>query len=453
MTGGATKRLGGLGAALASATLVLASGCEDEATRAQAARAEQLKGDLKRSLETLEQEASDPSRAPLSQVYKDAAKARAIALELKDDAARDKSDELAKQAREGSAKAAQQSFAKLEERAKAALDKSEPGEAAKACADAVDALDHASPSVAVAYGKELDALRVQVAARAQTAKRAKEVLTTARQLKDESKNLEARAVCRSFDLVSDLSQSPFKPLVAALLREIPEKQEVEEFLTVFDGSDAQQIKYFTREHEYTWKAENNVLWGDNSEYEDSESTIWLGDDTPPGWSDLVLEVRFKIDNAGLNILLRAAKDENDKATTFDMISIGADDAGKGSWAQVRVVVKGPKASYAVNGGQTKTVDLKEPKGLLGLSVPGQADVKVQSVKIRLLDKDAKPPKLKIQEEQPKKEEDPKGKKKRKKHGGETKADKPADDEKKGDEKKGDEKKGDEKKEDAPSDGG
>lgn len=406
-------RSSALAALLALAPFVL-GGCEDEETRKAQARQQELKGRLSAGLASLEQSSADP-QASYAQVLKDSARIRAIAIELGDAEAQKKTEELAQRAKDSQEKSLKQAFDKLADKGKDALGQSDPAAAAKACQEAQDSIDRAPAPVAARYGKELSDLRVQLASRGEAAKRAKEVLSTARQLKEEAKNVEARAVCRSFEVVGSLRDSPFKPLVTALMSEIPEKSETEEFLTIFDGTDEQQVKYFTREYEFQGAAflfEKNLLHGTNTEYpEGPASTAWLGDDAG-GWSDYVVEIRFKVDAVGLDFLVRAAKDEQDHPTTFDKIELTAADSGQGSWAQARLTVKGGKATCTVNGGAAKTLDLKEPKGILGFSLPGNADVSIQSVRLRLLDKDAKPPKLKVVEEAPKKEDDPgkKGKK-------------------------------------------
>jgi hypothetical protein len=258
-------------------------------------------------------------------------------------------------------------------------------------------------------------------------------------MKDASANLRARALLRSFEVCGDLRSSPFQAKVASLMAEIPETgsgggeaaASDADFMVIFDGSNDDQEKYFDKEHDYIWKLEDHVMLGDNSEYPDMTSTLWLGDES---WGDLVIELTFNVGDIGLE--LRARRSD---AATFDSIPWQLGQGfDQGAWYSIRVELKGDKATWTrLDTFAKQTVPLKSPKGKLGITLPGGARAKLRTVKLKLLDKDAKKPEIKVEEKPDKsdKKDDDSKKKKKKKKPGDDEEKKPDEAKKPEDEKK------------------
>jgi hypothetical protein len=393
---------------LTGALLVaLAGGCGDEAADAARAAAEQRHAEAEQNVKALEAIADDA--AQFSDAMRGAAKARVLSwgdnqlLERVEIAA-------------GKAKAAHQAkldalYAKVHEHVGQALDKRDAADAEKTCTGALDELDHIPPAVAARAGSKADDDRKALVERIDAAKRANEVMAKAKEFKDADQLVQARALVKSFDLVPTLKASPFESQVLALLATIPEKaaavQQGTEYV-IFDGSSDEQFFYFEREHDWTWKVpkppEEPVLLGDNTESTSDTSTIWLGDET---WGDLTVEVQFLVGDVGLGFHLRQ-KDEQ----TFDQVQLA--QVKPNEWGSVRIELRGMKATIRLNGDKVEQ-DLANAKGKFGITLPPMALVKVRSVKVRLLDKDAHPPVKHM--EKPKDEggdDDNAGKKKKKK---------------------------------------
>ena len=79
-----------------------------------------------------------------------------------------------------------------------------------------------------------------------------------------------------------------------------------------------QFNFFERQHDWTWKLEENVLLGDNTESSD-DSTIWLGDET---WGDLLCEIQFNMGDVGFDFRARQKDD-----TTFDVLHFSIGSSG------------------------------------------------------------------------------------------------------------------------------
>ena len=375
--------------ALATVILVaLAAGCDDDSP--SKAADEKRKADAAAAVKFCEDSADDP--AQFAEVMKSCAKARVLAWE--DQSTKDRLDAAAKRAREARAAQLDKLFAKAHEGVQAALDKKDPAESEKACAAALQQLDHLAPAIARQAGTKVDDDRRALVTRIDAAKRATEVMNKAKVLAEES-GPQARALVKSFDLVPELKESPFEPQVIAMLGTIPEKSGASasggpasggDEIVLWDGSDDDQFRYFDKEHLWVWAntrpPEEPAIIGDNTDNGDT-SSLFVGDDT---WGDLVLDVAFimKPDAGGMLCFHVRMKDEQ----TFDTVQI--ENAKLGEWTTVRLELKGNKAIVRVNGQKTEQ-DLQNPKGKLGITAPGTSVVKIRSVKLRLLDKDAKKP--------------------------------------------------------------
>ncbi len=402
---------------------LLVAGCEDDSQRI----AEQKKKDAaEKAVKYVEETADDPRQ--FSEVMKNAAKARVLVLSLNEndrDNRLNRIEEGATRARVARQNQLEQLWTKAHESAVAALAVTDPQKAEKDCDAALKTLDTLAPAVAARGGVKVDEDRKQLVERIDAARRANEVLAKAKEIGEES-GPKARAFVKSFDIVPSLKASPFRDKVMAVLATISDKPASGgggdgpsaggDELVIFDGSHDNQFTYFERQHDWTWKGpkpgEDPVIFGDNTESTSDTSSIWLGDST---WGDVIVDVQFNIGDVGLQFHVRS--EEKEDTITYDLVSL-PDGWKKGEWSSVRIELRGDKAIIRFNGQKSET-SLSHPKGRFGLTLPPMALVKIRSVKIRLLDKDATRPKMKEQKvEEEDKTEDPKKKKKKKKPAGE-----------------------------------
>lgn len=403
-------------AALSVAALLALPGCEDDS----AAKAEEgrKKAAAEKAVKFVEDTADDPKQ--FTEVMKQAAKARVLAWG--DNALLKRVEDATDRARTARLGQLDQLWNVAHERATAALAATDPQKSEKDCSAALQGLDSLAPAVAGRGGAKVDEDRKLLVERIDAARRANEVIAKAKDLGEES-GVKARAFVKSFDIVPSLKASPFRQQVMALLATLPETGGSAgapaasgggEEIIIFDGSSDAQFTYFERQHDWTWKVpkppEEPLLFGDNTESTSDPSTIWLGDET---WGDLIVDIQFNVGDVGLQFHARV-QDE----TTYDLVSLP--DVKKGEWGSVRIELRGQKATIRYNGEKAE-VTLSKPKGKFGITLPPMALVKVRSVKLRLLDKDAKRPQMrdsKPADDDDKTDETKKKKKKKKPAAGE-----------------------------------
>ncbi|MEZ0227748.1 MAG: hypothetical protein ACAI25_03930 [Planctomycetota bacterium] len=383
--------------------LLALAGCEDDA----AVRAEQKRKDAAEKAVKFVEETADDARQ-FSEVMKGAAKARVLAHG--DNERLKRIEDATDRARTARQNQLEQLWTKAHEAATAALAVTDPQKAEKDCEAALKNLDTLAPAVAGRAGAKADEDRKLLVERIDAARRANEVIARAKDLGEES-GVKARAFVKSFDIVPSLKASPFHDKVMAVLSTIPDKPAAggggdssgggggDEIL-IFDGTSDNQFTYFDREHDWTWKgpkpSEDPVILGDNTESNSDTSSIWLGDAT---WGDLIVDVQFNIGDVGLQFHVRSEEKEGN--VVYDLVSL-PDGWKKGEWSSVRIELRGDKAIIRFNG-QKSEVSLAQKKGRFGITLPPMAQVKIRSVKLRLLDKEATRPKM----HEPKPEEDDK----------------------------------------------
>lgn len=386
------------------ALLAFAPGCDDDTAKAEA---DKKHADAEKAVQLVEQGADDAKQ--FSEIMKQAARARVLAWG--DAALLKRVEDASDRARSARGKQLDDLWSKAHQAAQDALDKKDPAESEKVCGAALQQLDALAPAVMARAGSKASEDRAALVERIEAAKRASEVIAKAKDLGEES-GAKARAYVRSFEVVPALKSSPFQAQVLGLLATISDKPAAGaegDAIVIFDGSNDAQFTYFERQHDWTWKVpkppEEPVLMGDNTESTEDTSTIWLGDET---WGDLVIEVQFNVGDVGIQFHARQKDDD-----AYDLISLP--DVKKGEWSSVKIELKGQKATIRFNGEKSE-VQLTQPKGKFGLTLPPMALVKVRSVKLWLLDKDEKRPQMHEQKpaDDDDKTDDSKKKKKKKK---------------------------------------
>ena len=420
-----SSRFATLGAALLGVSLL--AGCDDDATKAAQAAAAQAKAQADATLASVEQNASDPAK--FADVYARHREGAGAGVRRQHDLRASRPG--GRDGEEGAREQLEGLWEKAESQGKDALGQTEPEGADKACTEALAASHRLAPSVLAVAGTKVDDLRAELMDRGEAAKRATETIAKAKEMKEADENARARALLKSFDVVPSLKASPFEGKVLAMLTDIPDKapgSDAADWITVFDGSSDLQINYFDKQHDWVWKVSDNLIVGDNTDNDGDSS----GSATTRG-GDPICELQFMIEEERLDFHARETtkKVGDEDSASFDDIALSTGGGfEKGTRYSVKLEVKGNKLTLRSDGSK-QVVDLANPKGKIAFTLPGRGVVKIREIKIKLLDKDAKKPVLKVVEPTKKEEPESKGKRKKKKK---SEVDK-KDDEKKDDDKK------------------